>query len=134
MQRRVVNLPETPDTSDLPYSSAVIVGDYVFVSGHVGSVLETGEVPAGIEAQTAQSLEDVSQVLQKAGTSLANVVKATVFLKNIEDFATMNQVYRRYFPKDPPARTTVGVAGLAGPDLLIEIEVVAILPAEVGQV
>ena len=128
MHRRAVNLTETPGSAGLPYSPAMVAGDFVFTSGHVGWAPETREAPAGIEAQTAQTLENLKAVLQAAGTSLGRVVKVTVFLTDIDDYAAMNQVYRRYFPKDPPARTTVGVAALARPDLLIEIEMVALLP------
>ena len=124
MQSHPVNLKP----GDL-ISPAIIAGNFVFTSGHVGWVPETHEAPAGIEAQTAQALENLKSVLQAAGTSLEHVVKVNIFLTNIaDDFAAMNQVFRRYFPKNPPARTTVGVAALARPDLLVEIEMVALLP------
>ena len=128
MQRRAVNMPDTPGATRLPISSAIVARDFVFTAGHVGWVPETREAPAAIEAQTAQTLENLKAVLEAAGTSLEHVVKVTVFLTNINDFAAMNQVYRRYFQDNPPARTTVGVAALARPDLLIEIEMVALLP------
>jgi 2-iminobutanoate/2-iminopropanoate deaminase len=110
----------------LPISSAVVAYGFVFVSGHVGWLPGTQQAAAGIEAQTVQTLEKLKAVLEAAGTSLANVVKVNVFLSNVNDFAAMNEVYRRYFPLDPPARTTVG-AVLVSPDLLIEIEMVAML-------
>jgi 2-iminobutanoate/2-iminopropanoate deaminase len=123
MQPRPVNLKP-----GALISPAIVAGNLVFVSGHVGWVPETREAPAGIEAQTAQTLENLKSVLQAAGTSLEHVVKVNIYLTNIaEDFAPMNQVFRRYFPDDPPARTTVGVAALARPDLLIEIELTALL-------
>ena len=109
-------------------SPAIVAGNLVFTSGHVGWVPETREAPVSIEAQTAQALENLKSVLQAAGTSLEHVIKVNIYLTNIaEDFAPMNQVFRRYFADNPPARTTVGVAALARPDLLIEIEVVALL-------
>ena len=123
MQARPVNLEP-----GALYSPAVVVGSLVFTAGNVGWVPETREIPAGIEAQTAQTLENLKSVLEAAGTTLSHVVKVSVFLTDMDDFAAMNQVYRRYFPENPPARTTVGVAALAHPDLLIEIEMIALVP------
>ncbi|MFQ5968310.1 MAG: RidA family protein [Acidimicrobiia bacterium] len=126
MQRRVVNLGD--EAADLPYSSAVYArGDFIYTSGHAGFVPETGEAPAGIQAQTEQALENLREVLEAAGTKLEHVVKVNVYLAEVEDFAAMNEVYRRYFPSDRPARSTVG-ARLVRPDLLVEIEMVALLP------
>jgi 2-iminobutanoate/2-iminopropanoate deaminase len=84
-------------------------------------------VPEGIEAQTTQTIENLRSTLEAAGASLEDVIKVNVYLINIDDISVMSEVYRRYFPKDAPARTTVGVAGLARADLLIEIEMVAML-------
>lgn len=129
MKRKVVNLSETPEAAqDLPLSHAVVVGDLVFTSGWVGYELDTSDVPEGIQAQTEQTLENLKAVLEVAGTTLDRVVKVTVYLKNVGDFRAMNQVYRRYFPKDPPARTTIGAGALVDPALLVEIEMVAALP------
>ncbi len=127
MQRRVVNVPARSGPGGVPISSAVVAHGLVFVSRHVGWLPGTQQAAAGIEAQTAQTLEQMQAVLEAAGTSLANVLKVNVFLSNVNDFAAMNEVYRRYFPADPPARTTVG-AVLVSSDLLIEIEMVATLP------
>jgi len=121
-----VKVPGKPD-SGLPISSAMIIGNLVFVSGHVGRAPGEKAAPAGIESQTVQTLENLRAVLTAAGTDFEHVVKTNVYLVNTADFAAMNRVYRRYFPNHPPARTTVGVA-LAGDDLLIEIEMVAALP------
>ena len=127
MKRRAINLRDEPN-ADVPYSSAIIAsGTFVFVSGHVGYNPETNEVPDGIEAQTRQSLENIKAVLEKAGTTLENVVKVKVYLANVEHFEAMNAVYRQYFPSNRPARATVG-APLVRPNLLIEIEAVALLP------
>jgi 2-iminobutanoate/2-iminopropanoate deaminase len=124
MKRRTVNLTE----KGLPYSSAVVAsGNFVFTSGHVGYDLETGEAPEGIEAQTELSLENLKKVLEAAGTSFENVVKVNVYLADVTHADAMNNVYRRYFPTDRPARATVG-APLLRPDLLVEIEMVALLP------
>jgi 2-iminobutanoate/2-iminopropanoate deaminase len=133
MLRRDVNLQDTPRTADLPYSSAVVAsGEFVFVSGHVGFDPETGTPPAGIEAQTEQALENLKAVLEAAGTSMENVVKVNVYLADVNHFEAMNEVYRRYFPANRPARATVG-AQLVRPDLLVEIELVALLPGGEGK-
>lgn len=128
MQRQVVNVGETPGMADPPFSSAIVArGDFVFTSGHVGFDPETGEAPAGFEAQTVQSLENLKAVLEAAGSSLDQAVKVNVYLTNPDHFEAMNKVYRRYFPSDRPARSTV-VVNLVRPNLLIEIEIVALLP------
>ena len=128
MKRRAINMPRRQGAADLPFSSAIVAsGNFVFTSGHVGFDPETGIAPAGIEAQTVQSMENLKAVLESAGTSLENVVKVNVYLADVNDFQAMNEVYRRYFPEDRPARSTVG-APLVRPDLLIEIEMVALLP------
>jgi 2-iminobutanoate/2-iminopropanoate deaminase len=114
-------------SSNLPYTPAVISGRQVFVSGQLGRMPVSGDVPSGISAQTAQALENVSVALKAAGTSLENVCKVNVYLSNVADFAAMNEVYRRYFPNNPPARTTVG-AMLMRPEFLIEIDAIAQLP------
>jgi len=116
-----------PGTEDRPYSSAVRAGDFIFASGAVGGVDAQGKPNEGIEAQTTQCLENLKDVLQAADASLSDVVKATVFLTDVANYGKMNEVYRSYFAKDLPARSTV-IAGLARPDLLIEIECIAYKP------
>lgn len=109
-----------------PYSQAVAVGGLVFASGQIPLDPKTGKLVDGeIEAQTERVLENVKAVLEAAGTSLARVVKTSVFLADIGDFARMNAVYARYFPRDPkPARSTFQAAKLPA-GARIEIEVVA---------
>jgi 2-iminobutanoate/2-iminopropanoate deaminase len=98
---------------NLPYSDAVRAGDLLFLSGTVGSAPGTRQVvPGGVEAETRQVLENIKANLEAHGSSLDRVVKCTVFLADIGDFETMNKVYREYFPRNRPARTTVGVAAL----------------------
>jgi len=116
-----------PNTADRPYSSAVRAGDFTFVSGQGGHVDAQGNPVEGIEAQTRQCLEKIKLVLQAAGSSLSDVVKVTVFLANVDDFAKMNEVYRGYFPKAAPARSTT-ITGLVRSDMLIEIECIAYKP------
>ena len=111
-----------------PYSQAVRVGDFLYTSGQVALDPATGAlVEGGIEAQTTRAIENLKAVLEAAGIGLKNVVKTTVFLKNMGDFAAMNAVYATYFAPDsavPPARSTVEVARLPK-DALVEIEVIA---------
>ena len=108
-----------------PYSHAVRVGDLLFCSGQIPLVPETGQIVAGdIRAQTERVLENVKIILESQGLSFASVVKTTVFMTNLADFAAMNEVYAKYFTTDFPARSTAQVAALpraAG----VEIEVVA---------
>ena len=111
----------------VPISPGIKAGDYVFVSGQVGIVDDKGKEVKGIEAQTRQCLEKVKQVLEAAGSSLSDVVKVTVFLVNVENFAKMNEVYRSYFSEDYPARATV-IAGLVRPEMLVEVECIAYRP------
>lgn len=113
-------------STNVPLSKAVRCGDVWYLSGEVGVDPVTGEiVPGGIEAQTEQVLENLKRTLEAIGSSLEKVVKTTVFLTDVNDFDKMNAVYRRYFPNDPPARSTVGVAALARPGLVVEIELIA---------
>ena len=108
-----------------PYSQAVVSGGLVFCSGQVGLDPKTGAVvEGGVGAQTRRVLENLAAVLGSAGSSLANVVRCTVFLKNMSDFAAMNEVYAQFFTKDFPSRSTVEVARLPK-DALVEIDCIA---------
>lgn len=109
-----------------PYSQAIAAGPYVFCSGQIPLDPATGQVAAGgIEAQTRQVLENLRAVLEAAGSRLELVVKTTVFLADLGDFAAMNSVYAAYFPEKPPARSTVQVAALPRA-AAVEIEAVAL--------
>lgn len=109
-----------------PYSQAIIANGFVFTAGQVGIDPATGQmVEGGLQAQVHQVMKNISAVLEAAGTSLDNVVKATVFLDNIEDFAAMNEVYGQYFPQNPPARSAFEVARLPV-GALVEIETIAL--------
>jgi 2-iminobutanoate/2-iminopropanoate deaminase len=109
-----------------PYSQAVIAGGFVFVSGQIPIDPATGEfVPGGVAEQTEQVMRNLASILSAAGSSITDVVKTTVFLADMGDFAAMNEVYGRYFPEDPPARATVQAARLPR-DARVEIEVVAL--------
>ena len=116
-----------PNIAGRPFSSAVKAGDFIFVSGTTGHVDAQGNPVKGIEAQTRQCIENIEQALQAAGSSVRNVVKVTVFLANVDDFAKMNEVYRSHFPKDLPARSTA-ITGLVRADMLVEMECIAYKP------
>ncbi len=125
MAKQVITVPTA--LPGVPYSPAIKAGDYVFVSGQVGHVDSQGNKLGGVEAQTRQVLNNVKRVLEAAGSSMDDVVKTTVFLVKAEDFSKMNEVYKTFFTKDLPARSTVIVAALARPEMVVEIEAIAYL-------
>ena len=108
-----------------PYSQAIDAGSMVFASGQIPLNPETGEIPEGITAQPTQSLANVKAILAAAGLTVDNVVKTTVFLADMNDFAAMNEVYAATFTEPFPARSAVAVKTLPK-NVLVEIEVIAI--------
>ena len=127
MKREIIATTHAPQAIG-PYSQAVrFSGNLVYTAGQIPVDPATGQI-AGTTAgeQTEQVLRNLSAVVEAAGGSLARVVKVTVFLKNMNDFAEMNAVYGRYFPADPPARSAVEVARLPK-DVLVEIECLALV-------
>lgn len=108
-----------------PYSQGIIVNEMIYTSGQLPIDVKTGEMPNDISAQTKQSLENVKAILEEAGSSMANIIKATVFLSEMENFKAMNDVYQTFFEDDYPARSAFEVARLPK-DALVEIEVIAI--------
>lgn len=113
-----------------PYSQAVRAGGFVFASGQIPLDPKTGQfVEGGVREQTEQVMRNLAAVLEAAGTGLDRVVKTTVFLADMDDFAAMNEVYGRYFADNPPARATVQAARLPR-DARVEIEVVALAGKE----
>ena len=108
-----------------PYSQAIEANGFVFASGQIPVNPETGEIPEGIEAQAEQVMKNVKNLLEAAGTSVDQVVKTSVFIKNMDDFATINGIYANYFAKDCPARSCVEVARLPK-DVLLEMEAIAV--------
>src|SRR5690606_7286609 len=111
-----------------PYSPGVLAGRHLFVSGHTGSDPVTRAIATGVEAQAQQAFENIRAVVEAAGGTMADVTKVNVFMIDMaSDFQAMNTVFRKVFPNNPPARTTVGVSHLARPGLHLEIEAVAVL-------
>ncbi len=125
-KKRAVESPDAPKAIG-PYSQAIIANGFIFTAGQVGSDPKTGTlVEGGIEAQTEQVLRNIEAVLKAAGSSFEDVVKTTVFLTDINDFAKMNEIYAKRFKAPFPARSTVQVAKLPR-DAKIEIEAVAVV-------
>ena len=126
MRREPVKTSDAPAAIG-PYSQAIKVGEFVYTSGQVAIDPATGEfMGGGIAEQTDRVLKNVAAVLEAAGSSLDQVVKTLVFLADMDDFAAMNEVYARFFPGAPPARSTVQAARLPK-DARIEIEAVALV-------
>ncbi len=111
-----------------PYSPGIATGNLVFVSGQAGRNPATGRIADDVETQTEQTLENIAAILAAAGSDLSHVVRCGVFLLDIADFQKMNGVYARMFGEHRPARTTVQVAALPEPGLLVEIDAVAVVP------
>ena len=110
--RRVIQ-PERFPYMGLPYSPAILAGDTMYLAGQLGRDPSTTKlVPGGIEGETRQALTNIREVLREAGMDFVNVVNVTAFIVDFKDFDAYNKVYREFFPKDPPARATVGVASL----------------------
>lgn len=124
MEKTVVKTSKAAPAAG-PYSQAIKTEAFVFASGQLPIDPATGNLPDGIEAQTRQSLANLAAVLDEGGASFATVVKTTVFLKNMSDFAVMNGIYAEYFKDAPPARSTIEVARLPK-DALVEIEAIAL--------
>ena len=107
-----------------PYSQANVVNGLVYTSGQIGIIPETGEVAQGLEAQAHQVFKNLTELLKAAGSDMSKVVKTTVFIKDMNDFGTINGIYAQYFTEPYPARSCVEVARLPK-DVLIECEVIA---------
>jgi len=125
MERRVVHTDKVPPAR-VPLSQAIKAGDWVFASGQLGFDPRTGRLAeGGIKAETRQVCENLKAVLEAAGSSLARVVKVTIYVADLGELMAMNEVFSGYFPKDPPARTTFQAAGLVAGSR-VEIEAIAI--------
>ena len=124
MTRETINAKNAPAAVG-PYVHAVKAGDFVFTSGQLGLDQVTGALPEGVTAQAEQAIKNIAEVLKEAGLTLADVVKTTVFLADINDFAAINEVYSKFFTGEAPARSCVQAAALPKGGLF-EIEVVAV--------
>ncbi len=123
--RAVVSTQQAPKAIG-PYSQAIRAGGFVFVSGQIAIDPATQQVIDGdVKAQTERVLQNLAAILREAATGMEKVVRTTVFLKSMEDFPAMNEVYGRFFPQDPPARSTVEAARLPR-DVRVEIDVIAL--------
>lgn len=120
--KKVIKTDKAPGAIG-PYSQGIDLGNIIFFSGQIPLDPKTGEMPEGIEAQTRQSLENVKGLLESQGLGFGDVVKTTVFLDNMDDFATVNGIYAEYFVEPYPARSAVEVARLPK-GALIEVEVI----------
>ena len=126
MANQVIHTENAPAAIG-PYSQAVKAGNLLFVSGQVPFVPETMEIVEGdVKAQTAQSLKNLQAIFKEAGADFSNVVKTTVFIKDMNEFAQINEVYAEYFGENKPARACVEVARLPK-DVKVEIELIAVL-------
>jgi 2-iminobutanoate/2-iminopropanoate deaminase len=129
--KKIIRTDQAPQAIG-PYSQAVFTGQMVFTAGQIGLDPATMElVPGGVEAETRQVLTNVKHVLEAANSGLQYVVKTTVFLRDMGDFAKMNAVYTEFFPENPPARSTVAVAALPK-DVAVEIETIALVASGQG--
>lgn len=124
MEKRSIQTDKAPAAIG-PYSQAIVIGQLVYTSGQIGLDPATGQiVPGGVAAEAEQVLQNLSHVLDAAGSSLAHVVKTTIFLVEMGDFATVNEIYGKYFTGTAPARSTVAVKALPR-GAAVEIEAVA---------
>ncbi|HHT50335.1 MAG TPA: RidA family protein [Eubacteriaceae bacterium] len=127
MQKEPINSPNAPAAIG-PYSQGVKIGNLFFTSGQMAIDPKTGEfIGEDIQAETKQTLDNIKAILEAANTNLENVIKTTVFIKDMNDFGKINEIYGQYFTENQPARSCVEVARLPK-DANIEIEVIAVIP------
>lgn len=126
MKKKVIQTEKAPKAIG-PYSQAIATDTMVYTAGQIGLIPSTGElIEGGVEEQTRQVLSNLRNVLEAAGSSISNVVKTTVFLKDMSDFPKMNSIYAEFFGENPPARSTIAVAGLPK-GASVEIEAIALI-------
>ena len=123
MEKKIYSTDKAPAAIG-PYSQAVGVNGFVFASGQIPVDPKTGQIPEGIEAQARQALTNAKNLIEAAGLTMDDIVKTTVFIKNMDDFAKINEIYATFFTGDFPARSCVEVSRLPK-DVLIEVEVIA---------
>jgi 2-iminobutanoate/2-iminopropanoate deaminase len=123
MPKQVIRSDNAPKPGG-PYSQGILAEKFLFVAGQVGTDPKTGKLPEGVSAQTKQALENVKAIVEAAGTTLDNVLRVGVYLRDINDFGEMNKVYLNYFSQNQPARSTIQAA-LVG-QFLVEVDCVAL--------
>ena len=121
-----VSLPFSVAAQTAPFSRVIEANGVIYLAGHLGRDSETRQYGKTMGAQTKATLENIGATLKTVNASHADIVRCQVFMTDISKFSEMNAAYRKFFPSNPPARTTVGVASLAAPDALIEIECTAV--------
>jgi 2-iminobutanoate/2-iminopropanoate deaminase len=126
MSKEVIRTDKAPKAIG-PYSQAIKAGNLLFISGQIPINPTNGRIEGEIQAQTRQSLENIKSILASLHLSLAEVVKTTVFLKNLDEFNLMNEIYQEFFPVDAPARSTLEVSRIPR-GAFIEIEAIAVIP------
>jgi len=125
MDKKVINTVKAPEAIG-PYSQGIVAGNLLFTSGQLPINPATGVVAHTIEEQTVQVLDNLKAIVEAAGSTLEKVVKCTVYLQNMSDFAVVNKIYATYFPNNPPARVCVEVSKMAK-NALVEIDAIAVL-------
>jgi len=125
MPKQVIRSDNAPKPGG-PYSQGILAEKFLFVAGQTGTDPKTGTLPEGVATQTKQTLENVKAIVEAAGATLDNVVRVGVYLRDIQDFGAMNEVYKSYFTQNQPARTTIQSA-LVG-RYLVEIDCIALKP------
>ena len=125
MDKIIINTRNAPAVIG-PFNQGIVAGNLLFTSGQLPMHPLTGEVPEGVEAQTIQVMENLKAIIKAAGFGMETVVKTTVYLRHMSDFATVNGIYSRYFPDEAPARACVAVSGMAK-DALVEIDAIALI-------
>jgi 2-iminobutanoate/2-iminopropanoate deaminase len=124
MPAQIVKSPNAPQPKG-PYSQGLVAGGFLFVSAQGPFDSKTGKIAgSSIESQTRQTLDNIKAIIEAAGLTMRNLVRVSVFLKNASDFQKMNEVYKAYFPQDPPTRTTLET-GIPIPDVLVSMDAIA---------
>ena len=125
MSKKLISTDKSPAAIG-PYNHGIVANGFLFTSGQLPIHPVTGEVPSSIEEQTVQVLDNLKAIIEAAGTTMDNVVKCTVYIQNMSDFAVMNQIYSTYFPNNPPARACVEISKIAK-NALVEIDAIAVV-------
>ena len=125
MKKEIINTKNAP-TAIGPYSQGVKIGNLIYTSGQIPINPATGEMETDIKKATKQSMENIKAILEEGGTTLEKIIKTTIFVANMDDFADVNEVYASYFKDIPPARSCVEVSRLPK-DAIVEIEAIAVI-------